>query len=745
MKRAGTLGTQLVRGLMAGALVLAGCGGGGGGDSECGDGVPRLPEMCDDGNNMDGDGCSATCQVEHGFICFDTPSHCVASCGDGIVAATEECDDGNSLFMDGCGAGCEVEHGFECSGEPSVCRPICGDGSVQTGEGCDDGNTVSGDGCSAICVVEDGYECPGIPSQCHGVCGNGGMTPDEECDDGNTAADDGCSADCVVEAGWSCSGSPSVCTGTCGDGIVVGTEDCDDGDETAACNDDCTVAACGDGKVNASAGEECDTAGESPSCDDDCTTPECGDGVVNGAAAEACDDGNLVAGDGCDGCTVEPGWYCNGEPSSCTTQCGDGTVAGTEACDDGNTVDCDGCAANCTVEPITNCGDGARECGEQCDDGNAVAGDGCDGCVVEAGWSCAGAPSVCTTTCGDGIRVGTEQCDDGNTVDCDGCSASCALEAAPNCGDGNQVCGEQCDDGNNISGDGCSATCVIEYCGDGILQAGLGEVCDEGGDTATCDGDCTPVLCGDGYRNPANGESCDDGNLVSGDGCDAACQSEYVVYVDPVAGGHTINFDGLGGGWDDDHVDVTLPFAFPYWATSSTTNSTSTMGFGTNGALKMGGGYTTYSVIPLWTFSTTGATIHPHGADGYVDTASHMYSYSDATMAVFTWTNMAYCCPSPGNWGVQVVLYPNGNFSIYQITATTDTTRTITIGLSDGNFVNNAVAGATFLDWDAQSIGVPFSVGQVDFGSSEAGGMATGRHLLFEYNPTTGYTCTVTQ
>ncbi|MDU0355423.1 M4 family metallopeptidase [Paraglaciecola aquimarina] len=35
----------------------------------CGDGVLHIGEMCDDGNSNDGDGCSASCQVESGFAC----------------------------------------------------------------------------------------------------------------------------------------------------------------------------------------------------------------------------------------------------------------------------------------------------------------------------------------------------------------------------------------------------------------------------------------------------------------------------------------------------------------------------------------------------------------------------------------------------------------------------------------------------------------------------------------------------
>jgi len=45
--------------------------------------------------------------------------------------------------------------------------------------------------------------------------------------------------------------------------------------------------------------------------------PRCGDGVL--AGAEACDDGNADAGDGCSAtCTVDMGWACSGQPSSCS-------------------------------------------------------------------------------------------------------------------------------------------------------------------------------------------------------------------------------------------------------------------------------------------------------------------------------------------------------------------------------------------------------------------------------------------
>jgi cysteine-rich repeat protein len=49
---------------------------------------------------------------------------------------------------------------------------------------------------------------------------------------------------------------------------------------------------------------------------------------------------------------VESGYSCVGQPSQCSTICGDGLVRGSEACDDGNQVNGDGCSSSCTIEAL---------------------------------------------------------------------------------------------------------------------------------------------------------------------------------------------------------------------------------------------------------------------------------------------------------------------------------------------------------------------------------------------------------
>ncbi len=182
----------------------------------CGDGTVDVGEACDDGDRDSLDGCSADCEVEHGWDCTtDSPSACTSTCGDGLIAAgAEQCDDADTDPLDGCDGACAVEPGFSCTGEPSVCTEGCGDGMKTDAEGCDDGDNDPGDGCSAACEVEFGWDCTGtMPSVCDTTCGDGRVAEGvEDCDDGDTDPLDGCDGACAVETGWDCTGvEPSTC------------------------------------------------------------------------------------------------------------------------------------------------------------------------------------------------------------------------------------------------------------------------------------------------------------------------------------------------------------------------------------------------------------------------------------------------------------------------------------------------------------------------------------------------------
>ena len=176
-------------------------------------------EACDDGNTVNGDGCSSTCSgVDEGWICNGTnPSNCNSGgCGDGIIIT------GKTAIM-ACPTPVAVRttpppptrrrrlvvrYVCQCTltpGQPhfvgklAALKPMnnairvtttattianrcrtdctqyrCGDGVIDSGETCDDGNSTSGDGCNAQCQLTPGWECttPGQPC-CAAQCGDG--------------------------------------------------------------------------------------------------------------------------------------------------------------------------------------------------------------------------------------------------------------------------------------------------------------------------------------------------------------------------------------------------------------------------------------------------------------------------------------------------------------------------------------------------------------------------------------------
>lgn len=190
-----------------------------GNNPECGNAIKETGEQCDDGNNTDGDGCSATCTVE-------------PRCGDGITNGTEQCDDGNTNDSDACRNNCTA--------------PKCGDSIIDAGEQCDDGNDNNLDDCRNTCVLPK--------------CGDGIPNGTEQCDDGNSVDNDSCRNNCTSLK--------------CGDGIKDAGEECDDGNDNNndACRNSCVAPKCGDGTQDA--GEECDdgNTNDDDSCSATCTS-----------------------------------------------------------------------------------------------------------------------------------------------------------------------------------------------------------------------------------------------------------------------------------------------------------------------------------------------------------------------------------------------------------------------------------------------------------------------------------------
>lgn len=77
-----------------------------------------------------------TCYTAGGFYLVAATQQCTSICGDALTAiGMEACDDGNNIDGDGCSSTCTLEPFFNCTNLANfttVCLPVCGDG-VQNG------------------------------------------------------------------------------------------------------------------------------------------------------------------------------------------------------------------------------------------------------------------------------------------------------------------------------------------------------------------------------------------------------------------------------------------------------------------------------------------------------------------------------------------------------------------------------------------------------------------------------------
>jgi len=200
-------------------------------------------EICDDGNVLSADGCSADCgTIQEGWHCPVPGTRCVPTCGDGLLVGSETCDDRNRISDDGCSDNCLIEPGCVCLTDRSCSCVLCVAGVAANGGACDGPR-----------------------------CGDGVISGGEECDDGGTGdigGYPGCTSSCRYAA-------------YCGDGIVNGSEECDLGPNNGAtygrmgCTVGCRPAPyCGDGILDL-VHERCDLGGansDSPGadCSSDC-------------------------------------------------------------------------------------------------------------------------------------------------------------------------------------------------------------------------------------------------------------------------------------------------------------------------------------------------------------------------------------------------------------------------------------------------------------------------------------------
>jgi cysteine-rich repeat protein len=469
----------------------------------CGDAITNGDDECDDGNDVEDDGCDNLCRVR--------------KCGDGIVQTGEQCD----------------PPGATCTNQCQTASEMCGDGDKDSGEQCDDGNTATGDGCF----------------NCMNECGDGVVDPQigEACEPGKAKRRCRSTVDeqCFVCAGNEPCEARDICSATCqpnpvcGNGVLEESagEECDP-PGSATCDTECHVipAECGNEIVEAA--EHCDPP-DGVTCSQSCTHLGCGNGTLEGA--EECEPPGVGQCD--DSCKVIapciPSAASNLLPQSGFDENIEGFIAQDERVTLSHDTTLGDVALGALLVTLDNGGEGgpalenrgASLClpatphtlytlsgsyrfpeGASVDSATNASlrlytSDDCTGNVLDALRGRGPKASVTQAWTRYSVTVNTDilEAAGSMSVRLDVWRPSTLPKAAvywddvalttpasgPACGNCEVETGEACDDGSPLAGDGCSVTCQLEECGNGLVD--VGEVCDDGNAAYNdgCDPDCT--------------------------------------------------------------------------------------------------------------------------------------------------------------------------------------------------------------------------------------------------------------
>ena len=422
----------------------------------CGDGVVLTSsgEECDDGNTIDGDGCSGTCVIEAGFLCDPVlegtgPSICAAGCAAGqttglvhatsavVAGGTSALNPENSIgapdgqftrLIGGDSVTMELLYIVNPGDAVDVVLSSNDDVDVATITSSIDGVTfgdpviytspdtdlttfetvsypVPSTGLQFIRVTRDSdtVNVDGIiASVCQG-CGNGIVEGVEGCDDGNLVDSDGCSSSCVIESGAICTFTglfegPSACFIGCAVGETESTLHAVTATQTGGASSVANAEGAPDGLFSTLNANDVVTM-------DFVDTIEGGRSVEVVLAANSTDPAGTITSS-LDGVTF-------GNPLLYSSSTGTNTAFETinypvpaggirfiRVSRNEDQVRLDGIIGM----SCDGCGNGTVEAGESCDDGNTVNSDGCSStCAIETGFSCnnvaLGESSACVPQC----------------------------------------------------------------------------------------------------------------------------------------------------------------------------------------------------------------------------------------------------------------------------------------------------------------------------------------------------------
>jgi len=554
-------------------------------DGICGNGAPDAGEECDDGNNIDGDCCSASCLLE----CGDANPCTADSCTAGVcsnIQITGACEDGDPCTS-----------GDVCAGGVCVPGPVVPAGSCSDGDPCTSGDLCAVDGSCAPGTVVDG--CLGLAG-CAAPCVDPLLGPLELfLGTGNELVGlpvtfDNASRPALARFDIIIPNVPrglfTNLFGQMGDGLtdelgnVTGSPGTGLG-EFAGCGPAAPPA--GSGVSEICPGDEVGFSGCVATFHTDAGPIEFGTNNVQVVAQEILD---LATGDtlGAEQDVVWALWSIRaGEvaplsPAVVTVECGpvrlatfqiegdsavndaqgvtsagidngcvDGTVApgypATALCDDGDPCTDDSCnivahACEHTLN-VAPCDDGVA-----CTDGDVCAGGLCGGVandtLCDDGNPCT--TGSCDSVTGCSFADNTDSCSDGNACTTgDSCSAgACVGGPAPDCDDSNLCTDDSCDPAsgcatanNGVACDDGDACTTDDTCSGGVCVGGAPPVCNDG-DVCT-DDSCDSAS---GCVAVNNSAACDDGN---------ACTTADTCSGGNCFGGPPLNCDDSNGCTDD--------------------------------------------------------------------------------------------------------------------------------------------------------------------------------------------------
>lgn len=319
----------------------------------CGDGVLDAGEACDDGNNREGDCCTALCEL-------GAPG---AACDDGKFCTIGDTCDDNSRCVGGVSPCSAPDGDANCSESCNEDTDAC-NGPDPDASPCDDGIFCNGaDQCAGgQCTAHAGSPCPGIDndSNCRESCNETTRTCTRPDPVGAPCNDERfCTLGETCDANGECSGGASPCPAGDGDGNCA--QACDELADACTAFDE-EGAACDDG-LFCTGTDRCDGRGGCQGWGDPCSGP---DGDAN--CAESCDEAaNSCTASDMDGALCSDGLACTLRERCLGGTC---TPSGETTCDDGNP---------CTNESCAPDGSCLRDYNSSpCDDGNAcTVGDHC--------------------------------------------------------------------------------------------------------------------------------------------------------------------------------------------------------------------------------------------------------------------------------------------------------------------------------------------------------------------------------